>query len=86
MTLFQKLVFKLKWNECEILKRHLAMLAAIEVFDQNRKSVQRNHVEIAALSDQSHTLHRLWIFGLPDVSTPLSSMKRRKNFKAQYIT
>ena len=42
------------------------MLASIEVFDQNRKSVQRNHVEIAALSDQSHTLHRLWTAGCID--------------------
>ena len=66
MTLFQRLIFKLRWNECKILKRHLAMLASIEVFDQNRKSVQRNHVEIAALSDQSHTLHRLWTAGCID--------------------
>ena len=42
------------------------MMASIEVFDQNRKSVQRNHVEMAARSGQSHTIQRLRTAGCID--------------------
>lgn len=64
--LYQKMLWKLQRNDCELLKYHLEMLSKIQMRSQNQEGEFKYITEIANLLEQSHTLHRLWTTGCVD--------------------
>lgn len=63
---YQKMLWKLQRNDCELLKYHLEMLSKIQMRSQNQEGKHQYITEIASLLEQSHTLHRLWTTGCVD--------------------
>ena len=66
IELYQKMLWKLRKNDCKILRLHLEMLSDIQGHFQNQQGKSQYMSEIASLLEQSHTLHRLWTAGCVD--------------------
>ena len=66
IKLYQRMVWKLQQQDCEILRNHIEMLSRIKTLHQAQALNATELSEIAALLEQSHTLHRLWTTGCVD--------------------